>query len=161
MHTTNGISTSAFPQHKALLWMLLQAAQEAGIAVHSWEEFLELGRGAPAEACPPKPADLCTIMYTSGTTGDPKVNPKVMCSLPVRKPADLLPITAGRQHAACHSTGDLEQEPAYHCSRSLPCFAAGAFLALQQEPAWQAHDMKPQQQPRLQLSPSCINRSGR
>ena len=41
--------------------------------MHSWEAFLDLGRGAPAEACPPRPADLCTIMYTSGTTGDPKV----------------------------------------------------------------------------------------
>lgn len=26
-------------------------------------------------AAPPKPEDLCTIMYTSGTTGDPKVSP--------------------------------------------------------------------------------------
>lgn len=39
----------------------------------SWEQFLALGKGSPAPAVPPKPEDLCTIMYTSGTTGDPKV----------------------------------------------------------------------------------------
>lgn len=32
----------------------------------------ELGRKKPKEPVPPKPSDLCTIMYTSGTTGSPK-----------------------------------------------------------------------------------------
>lgn len=41
--------------------------------VYSWEQFLLLGRRKPASPVPPKPEDLCTIMYTSGTTGDPKV----------------------------------------------------------------------------------------
>ena len=52
--------------------MYVQAAAAAGIKVHSWEEFLSMGRARPAEAIPPKPEDLCTIMYTSGTTGNPK-----------------------------------------------------------------------------------------
>ena len=50
------------------------AAKAIGVAVYSWEEFLALGRSHPAEAVPPSPEDLCTIMYTSGTTGDPKVS---------------------------------------------------------------------------------------
>ncbi|KAI7842012.1 hypothetical protein COHA_004213 [Chlorella ohadii] len=50
----------------------VEAAKAAGVAVYSFAEFLELGRANPAPASPPKPEDLCTIMYTSGTTGDPK-----------------------------------------------------------------------------------------
>eukprot|EP00887_Chlorella_sp_A99_P003085 scaffold9.g3085.t1 len=49
-----------------------QAAKDLGIAVYSFDEFLELGRSKPAPAVPPEPSDFCTIMYTSGTTGDPK-----------------------------------------------------------------------------------------
>ena len=52
---------------------MAQAAEAAGVKAYSWEKFLELGRASPAAAVPPKPEDLCTIMYTSGTTGDPKV----------------------------------------------------------------------------------------
>ena len=50
-----------------------EAAKSLGIAVYSFDEFLALGRSKPAQPIPPKPEDLCTIMYTSGTTGDPKV----------------------------------------------------------------------------------------
>jgi len=48
------------------------AARAAGLAVTPWSEFLAQGQEKPAPASPPSPSDLCTIMYTSGTTGDPK-----------------------------------------------------------------------------------------
>ncbi|CAI9304166.1 unnamed protein product [Lactuca saligna] len=38
-----------------------------GVTIHSWEEFLSL-----FELLLKKKSDICTIMYTSGTTGDPK-----------------------------------------------------------------------------------------
>eukprot|EP00891_Asterochloris_glomerata_P009967 jgi/Astpho2/9967/Aster-06780 len=50
----------------------IQAMQEAGIKLYTYSEFLALGEQNPAPPTPPKPDDLCTIMYTSGTTGDPK-----------------------------------------------------------------------------------------
>ena len=53
--------------------MCMQAAKKAGIKAYTWQAFLDMGRKAPSPPHPPKPDDLCTIMYTSGTTGDPKV----------------------------------------------------------------------------------------
>jgi long-chain acyl-CoA synthetase len=52
--------------------LILQVAKDAGVAVYSWAEFLALGLANPADPIPPKEKDLCTIMYTSGTTGEPK-----------------------------------------------------------------------------------------
>lgn len=51
----------------------ITAAQALGVTVYSYEEFLQMGRESPLPAIPPTKNDLCTIMYTSGTTGDPKV----------------------------------------------------------------------------------------
>ncbi|KAK1419153.1 hypothetical protein QVD17_28312 [Tagetes erecta] len=42
------------------------------LAIHSWDEFLSLGDGKNFDLPLKKKSDICTIMYTSGTTGDPK-----------------------------------------------------------------------------------------
>ena len=42
--------------------------------VFSFEAFEQLGSQKPSPANPPQPEDLCTIMYTSGTTDKPKVH---------------------------------------------------------------------------------------
>lgn len=50
----------------------LRAARASGNKVLSFREVEELGAKKPAAPEPPRPADLSTIMYTSGTTGNPK-----------------------------------------------------------------------------------------
>lgn len=50
----------------------LDAIKAKGIAVLSFDEIMEKGKAAPVEPVAPKAEDICTIMYTSGTTGDPK-----------------------------------------------------------------------------------------
>ncbi len=49
-----------------------QSAKGLGYKVLSFDELKALGAASPVPPHPPKPEDLCTIMYTSGTTGDPK-----------------------------------------------------------------------------------------
>lgn len=49
-----------------------QQARNAGIEANSWNQFLNLGKENPSEPLPPQPINICTIMYTSGTSGDPK-----------------------------------------------------------------------------------------
>ncbi|KAH6830110.1 AMP-dependent synthetase and ligase family protein [Perilla frutescens var. hirtella] len=43
-----------------------------GAQIYSWSEFLLLGKSKKYEIPEKKKTDICTIMYTSGTTGDPK-----------------------------------------------------------------------------------------
>lgn len=59
---------------------VVEDTKSKGVAVYSFEDFMALGKSKPKDASPPKPEDLCTIMYTSGTTGDPKV--RIDFSLP-------------------------------------------------------------------------------
>ncbi|KAK3195595.1 hypothetical protein Dsin_026905 [Dipteronia sinensis] len=46
-------------------------AEELGVSCFSWKEFLDLG-SLNCELPPKQKTDICTIMYTSGTTGEPK-----------------------------------------------------------------------------------------
>ncbi|KAK8479919.1 hypothetical protein V6N13_026623 [Hibiscus sabdariffa] len=47
-------------------------AEKHDLAIYSWEEFLHLGENKTFDLPVKKKTDICTIMYTSGTTGDPK-----------------------------------------------------------------------------------------
>ncbi|XP_059662215.1 long chain acyl-CoA synthetase 4-like [Cornus florida] len=46
--------------------------EKFGLAIYSWDEFLLLGDNKQFNLPVKKKSDICTIMYTSGTTGDPK-----------------------------------------------------------------------------------------
>ncbi|KAL0927379.1 hypothetical protein M5K25_001543 [Dendrobium thyrsiflorum] len=50
----------------------IDVAATIGIKAYSWNDFILLGKKYPSEPLPPQPLDICTIMYTSGTSGDPK-----------------------------------------------------------------------------------------
>ncbi|KAI9203595.1 uncharacterized protein BJ171DRAFT_137214 [Polychytrium aggregatum] len=49
-----------------------QWAAEKGITLVSFKDVEDLGKAHPLSVRPPKPDDICSIMYTSGTTGKPK-----------------------------------------------------------------------------------------
>lgn len=42
------------------------------LTIKSFDDFVKSGEENPSEPVPPKPEDLCCIMYTSGSTGAPK-----------------------------------------------------------------------------------------
>lgn len=48
------------------------AAKKAGVAIYSLSDLKESAAGAPVEQPKTVPDDWAYIMYTSGTTGDPK-----------------------------------------------------------------------------------------
>ena len=48
----------------------IRGIQEENVNVHSFEAFSKMGEGKIVPADPPNAADICTIMYTSGTTGE-------------------------------------------------------------------------------------------
>lgn len=57
---------------KATVEEAIKGTNLKGAAVYTYAEFLALGDANPAEPVPPKKEDLAVIMYTSGTTGNPK-----------------------------------------------------------------------------------------
>ncbi|CAM9816007.1 unnamed protein product [Chrysoparadoxa australica] len=48
------------------------AADAANIKLYSFTEIVAIGEGTPCSPTPPKPGDVATFCYTSGTTGMPK-----------------------------------------------------------------------------------------
>lgn len=51
---------------------LIKTVESQGIKVYSFDDVEKYGQEHPVPHNPPKPADLATINYTSGTTGNPK-----------------------------------------------------------------------------------------
>ena len=51
---------------------LVTSAKEKSIRLITYNELVQLGKENPTEPRPPKPSDISLIMYTSGSTGDPK-----------------------------------------------------------------------------------------
>ncbi|KAL7165535.1 hypothetical protein ACSBR2_041256 [Camellia fascicularis] len=49
-----------------------EVVEKFGLAIYAWDEFLLLGDNKQYDLPVKKKSDICTIMYTSGTTGDPK-----------------------------------------------------------------------------------------
>jgi hypothetical protein len=68
--TTRPAPPRPAPPRPALPCPAPQIIEGLNIALMSWEEALESGKLSPAEPVPPSPEDYCTIMYTSGTTGE-------------------------------------------------------------------------------------------
>ncbi|KAL5541286.1 hypothetical protein UlMin_042508 [Ulmus minor] len=62
-----------------------EEVEKFGLVIYSWEEFLQLGTDKHYDLPVKKKSDICTIMYTSGTTGDPKgvliSNESIICLL--------------------------------------------------------------------------------
>ncbi|CAN6326588.1 unnamed protein product [Urochloa humidicola] len=50
----------------------IKEADQIGMKMYSWNDFLKVGKANPRQPCPPQANDICTIMYTSGTSGQPK-----------------------------------------------------------------------------------------
>ncbi|KAH1223289.1 Long chain acyl-CoA synthetase 4 [Glycine max] len=63
--TNNCKLRKGYPEQK-------QEVESFGLAIYSWDEFLLVGQTQSFDLPIKKRSDICTIMYTSGTTGDPK-----------------------------------------------------------------------------------------
>lgn len=57
---------------KAVRAATVQRARNRGVDLHSFDDVEQLGARREIPEVPPTPQDICTICYTSGTTGNPK-----------------------------------------------------------------------------------------
>ncbi|KAJ2364585.1 medium-chain fatty acid-CoA ligase faa2, partial [Coemansia sp. RSA 2607] len=64
------IATQAF--NKSTVEILKKRAELLNIALLDMDEVISMGRLNQTEPAPPKPSDLCTICFTSGTSGAQK-----------------------------------------------------------------------------------------
>lgn len=78
-----GMLSTALPQltslvHTVVYWGkveedgVIDSIKNLDMNVYAFDDFVALGKEKPVDPRSPKADDLCTIMYTSGTTGDPK-----------------------------------------------------------------------------------------
>jgi long-chain acyl-CoA synthetase len=51
---------------------LLKLAEDKNLKLITYEKLKEMGRNNLIDFVPPKPSDTALIMYTSGSTGEPK-----------------------------------------------------------------------------------------
>lgn len=51
---------------------LVSEGKEQGVSIVAWTDVERNGHDSPVPVTPPKPDDVATICYTSGTTGTPK-----------------------------------------------------------------------------------------
>lgn len=49
-----------------------ETVEKLGLQIYCWDDFLQLGADKQYELGKKDKSDICTIMYTSGTTGEPK-----------------------------------------------------------------------------------------
>lgn len=93
-------------QEKTLTKEIVEAGKRAGVAVHTFTEMMEIGQTKLHNPVPPRPDTICTVCYTSGTTGNPKgvvLSHKAMiaCTAAALKHAErLLQLTHEDSHMA-------------------------------------------------------------
>lgn len=75
------------------------------LRIYPWDEFLKLGQNYNVDLPITKKSDICTIMYTSGTTGDPK---GVMISN-----ESIISLISGVQHLLESLNEELSQKDVY------------------------------------------------
>ncbi|KAJ2733607.1 medium-chain fatty acid-CoA ligase faa2 [Coemansia sp. BCRC 34962] len=73
----NGVNPVSLPFTANSMRILHEWAKSLDVVLLDVPQVLAMGAASPTTPRPPRPEDLCTICYTSGTTGEPK---GVMCT---------------------------------------------------------------------------------
>jgi long-chain acyl-CoA synthetase len=66
------LKTLVVIQETTLTDDIIDAGKDTSIEILSFPHMMEVGRNCIHSPVPPKPETICTICYTSGTTGNPK-----------------------------------------------------------------------------------------